>query len=129
MIGLDTCALIDLLRGEERLVFLMNGLNEEFCLCQASYLELSFGINPNIKFHLEEESFYDDLFKMFKVVEMNNELLKKSSRLFWKMKSLGMEVGKMDSVIAASFISAGVNKIITKDRHFEKIKGLKVLSY
>ncbi len=129
MIGLDTCAIIDFLKGDENLINLIGGLGEELCLSQISYFELSFGINPKIKSHLEEESYYDILFNTFKIVGIDNSLFKNSSRLFWKMKSLGREIGKIDSIIASGFILAGVNKIITRDKHFEKIKGLKVLSY
>ena len=71
----------------------------------------------------------DSLFNTLNVVGIDNMLFKISSRLFWKMKFLGKEIGKIDSIIAGSFISAGVDKIITKDKHFEKIKGLKILNY
>jgi predicted nucleic acid-binding protein len=129
MIGLDTCAVIDLLKGDEKLILLMNSLDEEFCLCQASYLELTFGINPKIKSHLEEEEFYDNLFGELKVIGIDNEFLKNASRLFWKMKSSGYEIGKMDSIIASSFMSAGVNRVVTRDKHFCKVRGLNVLNY
>lgn len=129
MIGLDTCVIIDLLRGDENLIKLIDSFDEEICLCQISYFELSFGINPKIKSHLEEEKTYDKLFSAMKVVKITNDLFKYSSRFFWKMKSAGREIGKMDSIIISSFMSAGVDKIITKDKHFEEIKGLKVLKY
>ena len=130
MIGLDTCALIDLFKGDEDLLNLIGEIEDEFCLSQMSYFELSFGINPKIKNHLIEEKYYDLIFDNLKVLEMDNFVLKESSRLFWKMKSIGSEIGKIDSIIATSFLRAGINKIITKNKkHFEKIKGLKVLSY
>jgi len=129
MIGMDTCAIIDFFIGDESLLKLIEGLDDDICLSQISYLELSFGINPKIKSHLEEEKYYDILFNTLKVVDVNNYLFRNASRLFWKMKFLGKEIGKIDSVIASSFMTVGANKIITKDRHFEKIRGLKVLSY
>lgn len=126
---MDTCAIIDFFIGDESLLKLIEGLDDDICLSQISYLELSFGINPKIKSHLEEEKYYDILFNTLKVVDVNNYLFRNASRLFWKMKFLGKEIGKIDSVIASSFMTVGANKIITKDRHFEKIRGLKVLSY
>jgi tRNA(fMet)-specific endonuclease VapC len=130
MIGFDTCALIDLFNNDPDLLNLIGKIEDEFCVSQISYFELSFGTNPKIKRHLIEEKYYDLLFEEIKVIDINNDLLKDASRLFWKMKSLGKEIGKIDSIIASSFLRSGVDKIITRNKkHFEKIKGLKVLSY
>lgn len=39
-------------------------------------------------------------------------------------------IGRFDSMIAGILLANGVDKIITKNvKHFEKIKGLRVISY
>ena len=130
MIGFDTCAIIDLFKGDKRLLDLVKNLDEEFCLSQLSYLELVFGTNPKNNNHLIEEGFYDALFEKLRVFDATNFGLKKASRLFWELKAKGNTIGKIDSIIATNFMINGVNKIITKDKkHFSQIKGVKVLNY
>jgi len=130
MIGFDTCAIIDLFKGDRGLIDLVKSLDEEFCLSQLSYLELVFGTNPKNNKHLIEEGFYDALFEKLRVFSITNFELKKASRLFWELKAKGQAIGKIDVIIAANFMINGVNKIITKNKkHFSQIKGIKVLDY
>ncbi|MBS3083651.1 type II toxin-antitoxin system VapC family toxin [Candidatus Pacearchaeota archaeon] len=53
-----------------------------------------------------------------------------SSTIFFELSSKGILIGKFDCMIAGTLLSNGIDTIITKNKkHFEKIKGLKVLSY
>ena len=130
MIGLDTCTIIDLFQGDKNLIKLIKSLDEEICLSKTSYFELIFGINPKNKKHIHEEKYYDEIFQNLKVFNLDLNSLKKSSRIFWEIKSKGKEIDRTDVLIATSFKENNVNKIITKNKkHFSQIRGLDVIGY
>lgn len=46
MLGLDSCALIDLFKGDERLINFLQESDEQVCVNVLLYLEIMRGINP-----------------------------------------------------------------------------------
>lgn len=130
MIGIDTSALIDLFKGDEHLMELLDGMEEEVFVNQISHLEIFLGLNPEDKSHKEEEVFYDRLFSGFECLNIDFNSNKRARDIFWKLKREGALIEGLDCAIAGIYLSNGVNKIITKNKkHFERIKGLKVFSY
>ena len=130
MIGIDTSALIDLFKRDSAIKELLEKINEEIILNQTVYLELMFGINPKDRSHDDEERFYDEIFESFSVLGLDKNASKKASEIFWKLKAEGKEISQLDCTIAAVYLSNKIDTIITKnEKHFKKIKGLKVLSY
>ncbi|MBI4116812.1 type II toxin-antitoxin system VapC family toxin [Candidatus Pacearchaeota archaeon] len=130
MIGLDTTALIDLFKNKKEILELLDKVDEKIFLNEISYLELMFGLNPENLKHKEEERFYDDLYMNFESFPLNRVSCKKAAEIFWHHQHIGKSVGKFDSMAASIFLSNGVDKIITRNvKHFENIKGLKVIPY
>jgi len=130
MIGLDTSALVDLFRGEEKIKELFSQLDEELTSTYVNYFELMVGINLKDYSYHEELEFFKNLFEEVKLLTLNKDSCKSSSSIFWELKKSGKMVGKLDCMIAGILLSNGVNKIITRNSgHFENIKGLKVISY
>ena len=130
MIGLDTSAIIDIFKGDEKVKELLGTISEPLALTQASYLELIFGLNLSSLVYSDEEEFYDELFSDLKCFSMDINSLKKASKIFWTLKGKGQMIDQFDSVIAGIFLNNKVNSIITRNvKHFEKIDGLKVLRY
>ena len=130
MIGLDTTALIDLYKENSELIKLLSSLDEPICTTAINSLEINFGLNPKRGDYEIEKEFYSRLINNLIVLDFNKEHIDESSSIFFELGSKGILIGKFDCMIAGTFLSNGVNKIITKNKkHFEKIKGLKVLSY
>jgi predicted nucleic acid-binding protein len=130
MIGLDTSAIIDLFNEDESLISLLAGINDKFCLNRINYFEIMMGINRIKGDHLEEESAYEKLFSSFPMLELDFLSCKKASDIHWDLKKIGITIDLLDYAIAGIFVTNGVDKIITRNvKHFDKIKGLKVLSY
>lgn len=130
MIGLDTTAIIDVYRGEEKICALLPQIEEPLAVTQISYMELMFGIEPENEKHAKEERYYDDFFQSVKTVGLDNAACKKTSEIYHDLKREGATIGKFDCIIAGSFLAQGIKKIITRnDRHFAKIRGLEVITY
>jgi len=130
MIGLDTTALIDLFRGDKKIEDLLFRIDEEIILNHIIYLELMFGLDLKDAKHKDEEKFYNDIFSSYKVLNLSFKASKKSSEILKELKSSGKTAGFLDCSIAGIYISNNITKIITKNRkHFENIKGLKIISY
>lgn len=128
MIGLDTTALIDLFRGDKKIRTLIETTSEPLSVCIISYSELMFGITG--KRDKEQEEFYDRVFQKTHCFNLDRLTSKKASKIYHELEEKGFRVGTFDCLIAGIFLSNGVNKIITRNKKdFEKIKGIKVISY
>lgn len=130
MIGLDTSAIIDLFKGNQNIRIFLDGNDEPLAATIMSYLELSFGLNPENPKHAEEGKYYKEFFKSVYNLDLSQSSCEEASKIFWKLKKEGKEIEQFDCVIAASFISEGINKILTGNpKHFDRIKELSVISY
>jgi tRNA(fMet)-specific endonuclease VapC len=130
MIGLDTNAVIDIFKQDLKLSQLIENLDEDLCSTIINYQEIIFGLDFNNKKHMEEGEYYDNLFDKILLLNLDRNACKKTNEIIRNLISKGNQIGEFDSMIAGIFLSNGVNKIITRNtRHFEKIPGIKVLSY
>jgi tRNA(fMet)-specific endonuclease VapC len=130
MIGIDTTVLIDLYKKDPDLIELLSKITESISTTVINSQEIQFGLNPKRKNFRIEKEFYDNLMSNLVIHDFNNVCVNKSSEIYWELYSKGKEIGKFDSMIAGILLINGVNKIITKNKkHFENIKGLKVISY
>lgn len=130
MIGLDTDAIIDVFKKEQKVLKVIENINEPICSTIINYQEIAFGLDlENIK-HFSEENFYDAFFEGIFLYLLNKSSSKKASEIFWNLKKEGKTMGNFDCMIAGILLSNGVDKIITRNvKHFKKIKGIKVISY
>lgn len=130
MIGLDTSAIIDIFRGDEKIKQFLENNNGPLAVTIMSYLELFFGLDPKNTKHNEEGSYYDEFFKSTYNIDLTKSACEEASKIFWNLKREGKSIEQFDCVIAAIFTTNGINKILTRNsKHFDKIKELKVLSY
>lgn len=130
MIGLDTSAIIDIFKGNKNMKEFLDNNKEPLAATIMSYLELFFGINPKNARHVTEGKYYTDFFKNLYDIDLTKESCEEASRIFWNLRQEGKVIDQFDCVIAASFLTNGINKILTRNpTHFEKIKQLTVISY
>ena len=130
MIGLDTSSIIDLFKKNQSLIKFIEMTEDSIALNQFTYLELMFGLNFEDKSHKREEEYYDFLFNSYTTFPLNNLSCKEAAKILSQLKRIGKIIEQSDCAIAGIFLSNGVDKILTKNKkHFENIKGLKVLSY
>ena len=130
MIGLDTTAIIDLFKKDANLKKLLENIDDTFSTTVLNYQEIFFGLNPKDPKYDVEKDFYDDFFNNLILLDFDKESVKKSSDIFWDLSKRGEPIGRFDCMISGAFLKNNVGKIITKNaKHFQKIKGIKVLTY
>jgi predicted nucleic acid-binding protein len=130
MIGLDTCAIIDLFKGDTRLAPILKDNKEPLVSTILNYSELTFGIDPSKKKHSEELDCYEKIFDEIRTLGLTKETCKEASRIYWQLRDKGKTVEKADCMIAAILLSNGIQKILTRNtKHFKDIPGVKVLTY
>ena len=130
MIGLDTSAVIDIFKGDEKIREFLESNKEPLAATIMSYLELFFGLNPENPRHMTEAKYYNEFFKGLYNIDLTKNSCEVASKIFWGLRKEGKSIEQFDCVIAALFIANGINKIITRNpKHFEKIKHLDVISY
>lgn len=89
-----------------------------------------FGIDRDENRYKDEKSFYDSLFKDPIVFNLTRESAKLSSEIYWNLAKRGISIEKFDCIIAATLMSHGISRIITRNvKHFNRIPGLKALTY
>ena len=130
MIGIDSSALIDLSRGDSEIIGLLKNLDDEWATTYINYFEILTGLNLEDKSYQEEFGYFENLFQEVNLLNLSKKSCEASSSIIWDLKKRGKMIGKVDCMIAGILLSNGANKIITRNvKHFENIKGLKVISY
>ena len=130
MIGIDTSALVDLFRGDEKIKELFSQLDEEIVSTYVNYFEVMMGLDLKDYSYYDELEFFKNLFEEVKLFNLSKDSCKSSSLIHWALKKSDKMIGKFDCMVAGIFLSNGVNKIITRNaKHFENIKGMKAISY
>ena len=130
MIGLDTGALIDLLKENHALKKVIEGSEEPLASTIINYQELMFGLDFDNPKHVEEEKTYSAFFQNVYFFSLTPVATKTASILFRELQKKGMDIGRFDSMIAGIFLEQGVTKIITRNtKHFQRMKEIEVLSY
>lgn len=130
MIGLDTSAIVDIFRGDEKVKKVLEANKEPLAATIVNYLELSFGLEPENMRHERERRYYDEFFDSLYILDLTMESCNEASNIFSKLKKEGRVIEQFDCTIAAIFLTNGVRKILTRNpKHFERIKGLEVIGY
>jgi len=130
MIGIDSSALIDLFRGESKIIELLKNLDDEMVTTYINYFEILTGLDLEDKSYQEELEYFKNLFQEVGLLNLSKKSCEASSSIVWDLKKRGKMIGKVDCMIAGILLSNEVSKIITRNvKHFENIKGLKVIKY
>ena len=130
MIGLDTSVIIDLFKGKKEVKGALLMAKGPYASTQVNYAELMFGLDPRRVKSSVEEGYYDELFSSISMLSLTEAASKRAARICWELKAAGREVEPFDCMVVGILIENGVSTIITGNRrHFERISGLKVISY
>mgnify|MGYP001593450345 FL=1 len=130
MIGLDTSAIIDIFKGDEKIKNFLETNKEPLASTIINYLELFFGINTENPKHIAEGKYYDEFFKGLYSIGLSSEACKEASKIFWALKKEGRVIEQFDCIAAACFLTSGITKMLTRNpEHFGRIKQLSVISY
>ena len=122
--------MIDLGKNDKRVTQVIQTLTEAYAMNQLVFAELMFGIDPTNPKHAAEEQWYRQLKTGAQYFVLTDEAITRAHDLYWKLIQKGQRIGEVDALIAAIYLTNGVTTILTKNKkHFDRVPGLKVLSY
>lgn len=123
MIGADTSFLIDFFRGEERAEKFMEEHKEVIHLCENVVYEF---LSGNLT--TEEKEKFLGFVDQFPVHSFDRESALESSEIFRAGKRDGITVPHPDAMIAGSYRTHSVEKIVTRNTdHFKNIEDLEII--
>ncbi len=130
MVCLDTTFIIDLLRGKEEISSLKDNLDRtesKLAVAAPTIMELWVGAQLVSKSD-EEKVKIDELLQSLIVLELNEHNAKLAGEIEAALISKGQVIDTEDCMIAGIAISNG-ETLVTRDAHFARIPGLRVLKY
>ncbi len=121
MILLDTNILIEVLKNNEEIVRLLNGMQEEFAISSITQMELYYGA-----FNKAEIRKLEKFFANFEIIYLNEEIARVATDLIKRYaKSHNLDIP--DSLIAASAIVHNCTLFTLNKRDFWYIDNIKLL--
>jgi hypothetical protein len=116
---LDTCILIDYLRGKERSVDYLEGLGVAPTISVITVMELTAGAKGK-----REESQMAELFSAFNVIDVDRVVAEEAGRLLAQY-ARSHAVDPPDALIAATARCHDLDLVTHNIKHFPMFKGLK----
>jgi predicted nucleic acid-binding protein len=123
---LDTCALIELEKGNPGLLSAARKVSV-LTLSRVAIAEFRCGI-PQAKAHAKARAFIDQLEPLCNLLNLTDATVRHYADIWNELRIAGIPIPTNDIWIAASAREHQL-PVLTRDRHFEKIKGLKVVGW
>ncbi len=130
MFVLDTAVLIDALHRKKaalRKIVELEDKDETICTPQINVLELYKGAYLPTK-SLEDIQKVKELLEAFVILGINGDTYECFAAISAQLKSNGESISDFDELIAAIAMAHGA-VIISRDCHFSRIPGLRIISY
>ncbi|OPY48684.1 MAG: tRNA(fMet)-specific endonuclease VapC [Methanosaeta sp. PtaU1.Bin112] len=130
MIVLDTAFIVDLLRGRQKAQEMLSRLedgNESVCTTSINVLELYRGVFLSKKID-ENLRMLSAMLDQLLVLDLNEDAYEIFGALSAWLRSSGRPVGDLDEAIAAIALAYGAG-VVSRDRHFLLLPGLRVVEY
>ncbi|MHC1624195.1 MAG: type II toxin-antitoxin system VapC family toxin [Candidatus Methanospirareceae archaeon] len=127
---IDTSIFIDILRTEQvkssKLLFKgILGQNEAFTSA-ITVAELSVGAHRSPRKDALEKTFR--LLSFANVVGLDKDIAVAGGRIYAELMEKGAEIELNDCLIAATSLSLGIQRIVTRDNHFNRITGISAIT-
>lgn len=130
MIVLDTSFIVDILRGRERALQMLTRLEEGgelVCTTSINVLELYRGVFLSKRMEENSKALIALLDNLL-VLDLNEDAYEIFGAISALLRSTGGPVGDLDETIAAIALAYGAS-IVSRDLHFQRIPGLKIVEY
>lgn len=128
---LDTTLLIDFLHGKEKAIKVLEKATlYPLFTSEINVFELVQGVYLSPRnLHIQLEKIHGMLTQMI-VLPFDRKTALKAGMISGELTKEGKKIGEVDCLIAGVALANGITEILTENKdHFERIKGLKVLSY
>ena len=124
LICLDTSVLIDYFRQKDKtksFFYALAGEYDSFAVSVITEYEIYVGSNS------VQDKYWDDFFKKVIVLPYDSHANKTAIDIFRELKRINKVIDAPDLFIAASAIANNMQLATMNDKHFNRIKGLKLV--
>ncbi|PIN92274.1 PIN domain nuclease [Candidatus Pacearchaeota archaeon CG10_big_fil_rev_8_21_14_0_10_35_13] len=129
MICLDSDCIIDFLKGKEEAVMIVKKYEDEIFTTEINVFEVLLGVYLRDNYE-KEELVIKNFFGNIKKFSFDNQCGELSAKILADLIRGGKEINQNDCLIASIILKNGSHRIITRnEKHYSKIKGLKVIKY
>ena len=130
MICLDSDCLIDFLKGKREAVEIIEKHKDSVLTTEINVFEVFLGIYLKKEISEKEESSARDFFNSTNILAFKKGSGKLAAKILSNLSKNGQVIGQNDCMTAAIMLKNQCNQIITRnEKHFSKIKELKVIPY
>ena len=135
MILLDTTACIDYLRGFTPIKSVIQNLNDLFAITTISIYEVSIGLERTKRMksdaiYFQQLQSWNKFIALMKIIDFSPRCAEEAARIYNSLSERGQIIDDNDIMIAGIMHSMNIERIITRNqKYFEKIPGIKVISY
>lgn len=130
MIFIDSDFIIDFLRGKENAKKIIENYEEEFATSQINVFEVFFGIFMKKDISGGEIDLAENFFDSINVFSFDEKCGRISAKIFSVLHKDGKTIGQNDCFISAVMLKNNINSIVSNNnKHFSRIKGIKVIVY
>ena len=125
MLDTDTCSYIIRERPIGVLERFRKLAMEQICISTVTYAELLYGVERSSSKRVNRP-IIDDFVRHLNVIEWDNAAAEQYGKIRADLEARGQPVGAMDMMIAAHAKSIKAVLVTNNQKHFTKVKGLKV---
>ena len=125
MLDTDTCSYIIRERPIGVLERFRKLVMEQICISTATFAELLYGVERSSSKRINHP-IIDDFVRHLDVIEWNNAAAEQYGKIRADLEARGEPIGAMDMMIAAHAKSIKAVLVTNNQKHFARIKGLKV---
>ena len=125
MLDTDTCSYIIRERPIGVLEHFRKLAMEQICISTVTYAELLYGVERSSSKRINRP-IIDDFVRHLDVIEWDNAAAEQYGKIRAELEAGGKPIGAMDMMIAAHAKSIKAVLVTNNQKHFARIKGLKV---
>lgn len=130
MISLDSDCIIDFLKGKKEAIEIVEKNKESIVTTEINVFEVFLGIYLKREISEREESSARDFFNSINILPLKKGSGKLAAKILSDLSKKGQLIGQNDCISAAIMLKNQCSQIIThNEKHFSKIKEIKVIGY
>mgnify|MGYP001598802509 CR=1 FL=1 len=130
MIFIDSDCIIDFLKGRKNAEKILEEQDDEIATSQINIFEVFQGIFKQKNISDQEINSADSFFNSINVLPFDEKCGKVSAKIFSTLMKEGNIIEQNDCFIGAVMLKNNCNTIISNnEKHFSRIKGIKVIGY
>ena len=132
MICLDTCFVIDLLKGKREAIEALTkySVNDRVVTTEITVFEVFYGIYMKKQISEKEKFSAKEFFNTLQIFPFGKGCGERSAQVSALLGRAGSSIEKSDIFIASIMAENGCGKILTKNiKHFSQIKDIEVIAY